>query len=168
MALKRATAHQVDRRARVFKELLAGKSFSEIGRITHVSLATVKKDVKFVMDEVAAQTIADAEDYRKVELKRLEDLWNAIWPDALEGKVSAIDRLLKIQDQRAKYEPDLQGPTRIEVTNDILSDDERAERLEAILKAARDRRDGASAGDGNDKRPKPEFKGVHKAELVGP
>jgi hypothetical protein len=43
-----------------------------------------------------------AEELRKLELARLDDLLFAIWKKGTEGDLGAIDKLLKISERRAK------------------------------------------------------------------
>lgn len=57
-----------------------------------------------------------ADEMRKLELERLDDMLSAIAPAVKEGNLAAIDRALKIQDRRAKL-MGLDMPALVDVTS---------------------------------------------------
>lgn len=61
---------------------------------------SVSRAIKEALAEI---TLEPAEDLLKIELQRLDAMQLAIWPAARQGDVFAIDRVLKIQTQRARY-----------------------------------------------------------------
>lgn len=128
------------RRARVAELLAQGLSLSMIAKQVGVTSSTIAKDRDRILNRLKSETIQDVSKYRDLEMARLDTALENLWERVLSGDLQAVDRLLKIQDQRAKYIPDLQGPTKIEVTGDAISDEERAARIAAILDSARERR----------------------------
>lgn len=74
------------------------------------------KDVKRELAKVRKEMGLDVEHIRSLELERLDALLLSIWPMAIPGKdapvdsdtrMKAIDRALKIINQRARLVPDL-------------------------------------------------------------
>ena len=128
------------RRARVAELLAQGLSLSMIAKQVGVTSSTIAKDRDRILNRLKSETIQDVSKYRDLEMARLDTALENLWERVLSGDLQAVDRLLKIQDQRAKCIPDLQGPTKIEVTGDAISDEERAARIAAILDSARERR----------------------------
>lgn len=66
-----------------------------------------------------------ADEVRRLEVERLDALLAAVWPDAIAGKVDAVDRVLRIMDRRAAL-LGLDAPTRSDFTAVIRLDAERA------------------------------------------
>lgn len=93
----------------------AGASYRDIGRTMGVSVAIAHKYVTRGMKRLVARCEEKAEDVRSMELDRLDKLQLAIWPQATKGHLQAVDRMLKIMDQRAKllgtYAPTKIAPT---------------------------------------------------------
>ena len=59
-----------------------------------------------------------ASEVRELELSRLDALMTVAWDKAMSGDLKAIDRVLKIQDRRARYLGiDAPQQTQIEVTS---------------------------------------------------
>ncbi|UCE08150.1 MAG: hypothetical protein JSW07_09045, partial [bacterium] len=44
----------------------------------------------------------DGREVQQIELARLDDLFNAIWGKAMDGKLPECDRILKIMERREK------------------------------------------------------------------
>jgi len=99
------------RRAEAVKLRAKGKGFQEIADTLGIGLATAHLDVRTAMAEIAdeAQEYIQAE--RGTELARLERALSVVEavltsaPTAEDGdelQLKALDRLVKIQDQRAK------------------------------------------------------------------
>jgi len=59
-----------------------------------------------------------ADDYRKLELERLDMMFQAIWDDVTNGKVNKIDRALKIMERRSKL-LGLDAPIKGQIDGDI-------------------------------------------------
>lgn len=77
----------------------------------------VYRDINSIMDEVRQELVESGEMLRAIELRNCDRLQNAIMGDAMAGNLKAIDRVLKIMNQRAKYVPDLIEPKQIKVSS---------------------------------------------------
>lgn len=72
---------------------------------------TVEEATDAVRGAIAASSVAmDQTSARVVELERLDALHRAVWAKALRGDVAAVDRALRIQEQRQRL---LGEPTRV-------------------------------------------------------
>lgn len=72
---------------------------------------TVEEATDAVRAAIAASSVAmDQTSARIVELERLDALHRAVWAKALRGDVAAVDRALRIQEQRQRL---LGEPTRV-------------------------------------------------------
>lgn len=82
-----------------------------------------------------------AEEYKKLELERLDALYRAMAPAALQGKWLAVDRCLAIMDRRAKL-LGLDAPQKhaIEVVNVTIDD------LDSYIASARAELEAKSKG----------------------
>lgn len=94
-----------------------------------------------------------AEGVREMELKRLDDMLLAMWPQVKSGNQGAIDRCLRIQERRSRL-LGLDAPTKIAPTDPTgeheyheLTDTERTERIARLFDAARERRAGSPPDD---------------------
>lgn len=92
-----------ERRVHVAEALLARRPLRRIARDLGVAVATVHKDVTRIRDEWSRARLANFDALVGEELTRLEAAERAIWPHVLDGKGWAVDRLLSIQERRAKY-----------------------------------------------------------------
>lgn len=97
-----------------------GLSYRLISQQVGITEQGVMKAIRRVMTRVAAQTGADVEDIKSIELERLDDMHAAIFPDAKSGNLKAVDRVLKIMERRSAY-LGLDAPRKLEA--DIHTDD---------------------------------------------
>ena len=109
-------AEAAERRVDVARGLLAGLTYREMAARADVAISTIHRDVKAFLRGLEKETLRDVEKYRRLELRRLDILYNVAWRQANNGNLQAIDRLLKIQDQRAKYHTGVQDNPRHELT----------------------------------------------------
>jgi hypothetical protein len=122
--------------------LLARVNFREMATQLNVSLATIARDAAVVRAGWAKTHKAHADLWVAEELARLAAAEAAIWPQILAGKWLAIDRLLAIQDRRAKY-LGLDAPAKVDITYRVrelaeqygLDPDEAVRAAEEMLKA---------------------------------
>ena len=92
---------------------LEGKTYTEIAEHMGKSVSTVHG---YVTGSLAEVTKEDAQQLRDVEAARLDALQHAIWDKAIDGDLSAIDRVIKIIDRRARL-LGLDAPQQVAVNN---------------------------------------------------
>ncbi len=93
---------------------LQGKTFEAIGQELGVSMQVAHRHVQRALAETAARTAEDAEALRTIELRRLEALNDAVWPEALTGDPRAVLCALRIAERRAKL-LGLEAPVKVDV-----------------------------------------------------
>lgn len=79
-----------------------GFNYEEIGLRLGVSRAQAYKYVQGALRTIRARTDEVADDVRTLELIRLDRLQLALWRRAVEGDETAIDRILRIMERRAR------------------------------------------------------------------
>ena len=117
-----------ERREYAVKLRLDGHTYREIADTLFALQATGKvvlpdsyderfahRDVSMVMDEVKGNLVESGEMLRAMELENCNRLQNAVMDKALRGDLKAVDRVLAIMKQRAKYVPDLVQPKQVRV-----------------------------------------------------
>lgn len=113
-----------ERRTQVFALRLSGASYRQIGKQLGITPDTAWRDVTAVLKELQERSLKTADLYRTLELERLDTMLLSIMTQVRNGNLSAIDRALRISDQRCK----LLGLNRPELTltKDVteMSDDE--------------------------------------------
>jgi DNA-binding CsgD family transcriptional regulator len=80
----------------------AGLSFREIARELKVAPATAYKAVARGLAAVNAGCREQAQELRALEALRLDQMQAALWQQATDGDVRAIDRILRIMERRAR------------------------------------------------------------------
>ena len=79
-----------------------GYTLKRIGQVLGVSTQTAANYVNYCLRELVELTAAATEEYRQLELERLDALQAVIWDQAVSGNLWAIDRCLAIMERRAK------------------------------------------------------------------
>jgi hypothetical protein len=92
---------------------MAGVKWWDIAEELKMSEGQAKKVVADRIAEVAAMVdYHEKREFLSLELDRLDALQAALWDDAMEGKVPAVQAVLAVMDRRAKWlgfaEPDQQ------------------------------------------------------------
>lgn len=108
MGLTRGQRHQTsqnqleitNRRKLISANLLAGLTYTEIGRALNISKATITSDKKAILAEWRQQYAQSADQLVAVQLRRLDVLLNAIWEKATKGDDKAMGRALDIIDRQ--------------------------------------------------------------------
>lgn len=80
----------------------AGFTYAAIGNRLQVSGEQARLDVMAALKQLAEHQDVETAEYRNLELERLDRLQLAIWKQAIDGNLGAIDRLLKISERRAR------------------------------------------------------------------
>lgn len=96
------------RRGKVAANLAAGLNYRQISQALGVSTGTVSSDVRAILADLRRTTLADATQHAELELARIDRLFVALWPLAIgtgdkEPNLAAVDRIIALQNQRAKY-----------------------------------------------------------------
>lgn len=104
-----------ERQLRVAELRKAGYSYRQIGKAVGVDASTAMRDMHAVMSEVIAQRQEIGEEYRELELERLDALFAGLWPKVREGDAYAIDIARKVSESRRKL-LGLDAPTKVAPT----------------------------------------------------
>jgi len=88
------------RRARAVELATQGHTYEEIaGEVGYANRGTAYRVVRKALDENVAAAV---EEYREVEVARLNALQAALWDRAISGDVEAVEAVLKIVMARVK------------------------------------------------------------------
>lgn len=99
----RLRQEQAERRAKVAAMRQAGVLDQRlIAKQLGISEATVSRDIKWLMEEWRKQAMQDTGKLRGLQLQRIERLLSALWIAATEGKLGAVDRVVKLLDRQAQ------------------------------------------------------------------
>ena len=112
---KKRQAELEKRRRIVAANLLAGVTYREMANALNVSLGTIARDVKIILGRWQREQVDDLDEHVQIALKRLDVALNAIWDEVKDGKKAAIDRMLSIEQRRAKL-LGYDAPDRLEVS----------------------------------------------------
>jgi hypothetical protein len=79
-----------------------GISYEKIHRITGLSISGAHAMVKRVMERLTEYANETADEIKKQELLRLDEMQAALYKKAVKGDIRAIDAVLRIMQRRAK------------------------------------------------------------------
>jgi len=113
----KSKATRAERENIVFEMRKSGATFEKIGAALGVSAQRVHQIFERKLLEVRSKTGQTAEQLRALEMQRLDDLQSFLWDKAKKGNATAIDRILKIMERRARLEG-LDAPQRIGLGGD--------------------------------------------------
>ncbi|APZ43848.1 hypothetical protein [Acidihalobacter ferrooxydans] len=102
MAKKIVTLQTHMRRKEAVKLRLAGLSYRQIGDRLGISHVAALNHVRAVLDELRSETAETAEQIRRIELERLDCATALAMRMIDRGELAGIDRLIKIQERRAR------------------------------------------------------------------
>ena len=102
------------RREEAVRLRLAGYSYAQIGERLGVTKQAAHTYVSSSLADLRAATAEAAEDVREMELARLDAMLVPMLEAAEAGQQTAVDRVLRIQERRAKL-LGLDAPTKSEV-----------------------------------------------------
>lgn len=120
-----------DRAAYAYAERLKGRTLESIAEDLQVSGVMVWK---YCQEYMKKHVTPLAEEYRKMDLDRLDELLLALWPAAKQGDTKSIDAALRILDRRSKY-LGLDAPTKVDAT--VVALDPKDIELRNLIEQAR-------------------------------
>lgn len=91
-----------ENRARAVEYRKMGMTYEAIAQQLRITRQAAHKTVHKAMSEVQTRQYEDASIVKVMELENLDRLQLAAWPGAMKGNHLLIDRVLKIQERRAK------------------------------------------------------------------
>lgn len=101
-----------DRRVHAFELRMAGHSYRDIGRMLSVNASTVCRDIHEEMAARLTLTTEAAEDYRALDLERLDVAIQGLMPMARAGEPKSVMALMRTLERRAKL-LGLDAPTKL-------------------------------------------------------
>jgi hypothetical protein len=104
--MKATTKKQLEieqRRKTVAENILSGLNYRDIGGALDVSIGTISSDFSVIIGRLQRDQTSVAEQIVALEIRRLDRALNAIFAKVVEGDAGAIELMLKIMNQRAKY-----------------------------------------------------------------
>lgn len=97
-----------------------GFSYDRIGEALGISRAGAYECVRRALEALRVDSQEKAEEVRELELSRLDRMLEIAQAAADAGELSAIDRVLRIQERRSKY-LGLDAPTRTETSATVAA-----------------------------------------------
>lgn len=97
-----AKARKLQHQVEALELRRAGLGYTAIAARLGLGKSQAHRLVVAALDEARAQVCANADDLRAEEVSRLDAMLTGLWPAARKGAVSAVDRVLRIQERRAK------------------------------------------------------------------
>ena len=91
-----------ERKLRALDLRKAGLSYRQIGEEMGVSYNTAFRDVRQALEALLEVEHDKADEVRRIELQRLDELWRGLWPDATDGDPAAVRAALSLMERRAK------------------------------------------------------------------
>ena len=104
------------REGKALQSRISGASFADIGDELGISPQGAYKAYKRAMARLNTQTDESADELRRLECERLDQMFHGLWDDAKSGNDGKIDRALHIMERRAKM-LGLDAPTKIAPTD---------------------------------------------------
>jgi len=90
------------RQKQVLKMRLAGLSYPKIGERLGIAPSTAYRAVARALKKIEAKTAESAQELRRLELERLDQLQAGLWTYALAGNVQAVRETLRVMERRSK------------------------------------------------------------------
>lgn len=114
---KTTKAESRGKEQRVVAHVLEGRTFDEIARLVGYKSRSGAYDA--YTRAIQRDTVRDVELIRDTEIRRIDELLRAMFPQALDGDVKATECVLKLMERRAKYYGGLEMPavSKVEVEN---------------------------------------------------
>jgi len=80
----------------------AGATYDQIGEKVGITREGARKAVSRALAELSAATTEEAKEVRHLELERLDAMLLGLWQKASRGDPASVDRVLRIQERRAR------------------------------------------------------------------
>lgn len=96
----------------------AGATYDQIAERVGITREGARGAVARALAALSDVCTEEAKEVRQLELDRLDVMLLGIWDQARRGDVQAIDRVLRIQERRAKF-LSLDMPDKIQMSGDI-------------------------------------------------
>lgn len=80
----------------------SGVTYTEIGRRLGISQSAAYQAVARELDRINRSIAESAEQLRRLELERLDQLQVTLWMQAMNGHMGAVDRIIRIMERRAR------------------------------------------------------------------
>lgn len=100
-----------EKRDKALQLRLTGATYQAIADLMEVSKSTVKRWIDAAIDGVDKE---NAKALIVLENERLNRAQRAIWPAVINGQLGAVDRLLRIQERRARLNG-LDAPQKVDL-----------------------------------------------------
>lgn len=140
--LKKKEAEIEVRRAKVSALVLRGTSYHKIADELGCSLGTVAGDMKKIMGRWRDNQIQSNDEWRELEIKRLDKALDAIWPGVEAGDNKTVLVFLRLSERRAKMKG-LDAPAKAEV--DLKATVDVSKKMKLALEKAYGKADEAIA-----------------------
>jgi hypothetical protein len=101
-----------ERRAKVAALVLSGMTYREIKQEIGCSMGTISSDMKAMMEQWSNEQVQNLDDWREIELKRLDAALKAIWPQVEAGDLKANAAFVRLSERRSKLKG-LDAPSKI-------------------------------------------------------
>lgn len=105
---RKSQAELLARRTKALQLKAAGATWQQVA--DKAGYSTRQQAHKDVTAHFQAEHSEAAEQYRFLELERLDQMTKGVFPKALKGDVKAVDAMIKIMTRRAKYIHGLEVP----------------------------------------------------------
>ena len=120
-----------ERRKKAVDLRKAGATYDAIAQALQVTAKTARNDVQQALRDIPRES---AEELRTIELQTLMTMQRAVWPALVTGQLGAVDRMIKIVQERAKL-TGIYAPQRVDVGAADVDLDEVADRLHKQMQA---------------------------------
>jgi hypothetical protein len=131
-----------ERRRFVIERRQAGDTYEQIARKAEAEFGAdqmpggwdrryAAKDLRRALENLETDLDAAADEMLQLELERLNTAQRSLWAKVLRGEETAIDRLLKIMERRAKY-LGLDEPEEIRTQMDVSAESLIPQLMEAL------------------------------------
>ena len=133
MPNRRVKARTAERREKTLQLARSGMPYRQVVRALEqsgikTSPATISRDLEFLYREYREQSLASVEEAMTHDLERLDDLMQGIWFSARGGNLKAVDRVLRVIDQRARIlgygDVALRERVREQIVSDLTAEEE--------------------------------------------